>query len=198
LIRKKKSGGRILDIGCGSGYFLATFFNGHEWQRLGIEVSHDTATHAEAAGIRTTVGSLRDAGLEPDQFDVIVILDTFYYFPDPRAALREVRRLLRPDGILIVEVPSAATRLLRVQDDPNRLDLFYYPASALSHLLREGGFRIEAVLPLPGNRPVRFVRRVAYSIYNAAAQMLFHLSLGKVMVALRYAVAARPAFMESN
>lgn len=190
FIQTKKPGGAILDIGCGNGYFLARLFNGPNWRRFGIEVCPETAEQAEAAGVHTTVGSLADAALPAGAFDVVVILDTFFYLPDPRAAVREVMRLLAPKGTVVIEVPSAATRLIRAGANQNRLDLFYYPAKALVRLLRDAGFRIDAVLPLPANRQQGILRNAVYSIYSALAQALFYLSLGRIVAALRFAVAA--------
>ena len=130
---------------------------------------------------------------------MIVVLDTFYYFPDPRAAVAAILRLLRPGGLTVIEVPAAGTRLLRVGHNPDRLDLFYYSAGALTRLLHEAGFTVESVIPLPANHQRGLIRQALYSVYSAAARVLFPLSRGQIMLAPRFAVAARkPGHLQSD
>jgi SAM-dependent methyltransferase len=199
FVQQRVSGGNILDVGCGSGYFLGKFFNVPAWTRFGVEVSPETADQAKGLGIHVEVGSLASYSGEPDSFDVVVVLDTFYYFRDPRAACADILRLLRPGGLLMIEVPAAGTRLLRVGSNPDRLDLFYYSPAALVRLLRESRFAVEAIVPLPANRQTGIARQIAYSGFSLAATMLFYLSLKRFVMSPRFAVAARkPQLLQSN
>lgn len=193
FIRKRRNSGSILDVGCGNGYFLDTFFRSPEWSRFGVEMYAETAAEAEAKGIRVTTGHLAASHLPGSSFDVVVVLDTFFYFPDPRAAAREIWRVLRPGGIAIVESPLAASRLFRLSHNPDRLDLFYYSPSCLIRLLREAGFNIDEVVPLSASRQANLLRRVLYGCYGTVTKLIWWLSLGRLVVTPRFAVAASKA-----
>ena len=90
--------GRILDIGCGSGYFLGRFFDPAVWARFGIEVSEENSAEAVAQGLTVITTDLAGSHLPAESFEAIIVLDTFFYFPDPCAAAREMYRLLVPGG----------------------------------------------------------------------------------------------------
>jgi SAM-dependent methyltransferase len=189
-LSRRKGGGRILDVGCGSGYFLSHFFSSSEWQKWGSEICEETARLAEASGIRTTMGAFDDKAYEAASFDAVCILDTFYYFGDPLDTLRAIRRVLKPDGVLLIEVPFGPTRLVRIGTGSAPLDLFFYSPRPLIRLLKEALYNVEAVIPLPANAQNGRLRNFLYSIYSLGTRMLWSLSLHKWMTAPRFAVMA--------
>lgn len=101
-------GARVLDIGCGLGDFLLACRH-KGWQIAGIE--------QEAAPILKTERSLDFEVLAPEKlgeladasFDAVTLWHVLEHVPDPRHTLREVFRLLRPGGSLVVEVPNFAS-----------------------------------------------------------------------------------------
>ena len=101
-------GRRILDVGCGRGDTLAWL------QRWGADV-HGTQVSATAAQVardligheRIFVGDLADAGYADASFDCVTLWHVLEHVPDPLALLKEVRRILRPDGFVYIEVPNA-------------------------------------------------------------------------------------------
>jgi SAM-dependent methyltransferase len=190
VLMRRKGSGRILDIGCGSGYFLSRFFSSPGWQKWGSEICADTAALAEASGIRTSTGDFANAGFEDASFDAVCVLDTFYYFPDPLSTLQGIRRVLKPGGILLIEVPFAPTRLFRVSRKANRMDLFYYSPRPMVRLLKEARYQIESIIPLPANRQSGLIRNLLYSLYSFAARAVWSLSFHSWMTAPRFAVLA--------
>jgi GT2 family glycosyltransferase/SAM-dependent methyltransferase len=104
----KPAGGALLDVGCGGGDFLAAMQAIPGWQLAGLEPSPPAAVYArEVRKLDVLRGELPQPALDDRSFDVITLWHVLEHVPDPAAALREVRRLLRPEGLLILAVPVA-------------------------------------------------------------------------------------------
>jgi SAM-dependent methyltransferase len=57
---------------------------------------------AKKKQIHMHIGDIHSGNLPTQSFDVITVLDTFYYFSDPRRELQRIRELLKPDGLLVM------------------------------------------------------------------------------------------------
>jgi SAM-dependent methyltransferase len=98
-------GAVILDAGCGSGRTLEDLVAYGEVH--GIELDPEAAAVARARNrgeVRT--GRLERLPWEDSYFDLITCLDVIEHTPDDRATLRELRRVSRPGGFLLVTVPA--------------------------------------------------------------------------------------------
>lgn len=97
---------RLLDIGCGPGFFLATAAQ-RGWQVHGIEPSRQAAAHARNLGATVTEGFFGpDTAKDLGRFDVVTLTNMLEHVPDPIAILTEARDLLDPGGALCVGVPN--------------------------------------------------------------------------------------------
>ena len=113
-IRRHKPTGRVLDVGCGPGFFLdAAVELGYEaW---GIDPSAYAVSLArERHGERVREGVLESASFEPASFDLVVAQDAFEHVYSPRRFLEAAHRLLKPDGILAITTPDPTSLLARV------------------------------------------------------------------------------------
>ncbi len=98
-------GGRVLDAGCGSGRTLEEL--GHYGEVHGIELDPGAAEVAQArARVEVCIGRLEELPWEDEWFDLITCLDVIEHTPDDRVTLRELRRVSRPGGFLLVTVPA--------------------------------------------------------------------------------------------
>ena len=97
------AGSRLLDVGCASGLFV------HEAKRSGFNaVGCDYSANAVAWGRRELgveiIWSPAEAVSSSDnEYDVVTLLHVFEHLPDPRGVLREIRRILKPGGLLVLE-----------------------------------------------------------------------------------------------
>jgi SAM-dependent methyltransferase len=201
-IQLRKDRGNILDVGCATGFFLQRFFS--EWERHAVELSPRKADMAARNGIRVHVGDLFSASFQRSSFDVATMLDAFYYVRDPHSCLAELRRILKEDGILVLEIALATTYLWRrtglvarlLKEDPllEASDhLFDYTPRSLSLLLHNCGFILEEILTLPANRQERRFPDALCRIYSVLARAAGTLSGGRLCPGPRFMVIARKA-----
>ena len=99
------AGAQVLDAGCGSGRTLEELVRYGEVR--GIELDEGAASVARDRGYgEVLVGRLEELPSADATFDLITCLDVIEHTPDDRATLRELRRVCKPDGWLLVTVPA--------------------------------------------------------------------------------------------
>jgi len=91
LFRGLKRHGKVLDIGCGMGYFLHIGrIYGYEVE--GIDVSDDSASYVRnELKIPVTTGSIEEINFKDDSIDIITIWHILEHTPDPRKHLKKAR-----------------------------------------------------------------------------------------------------------
>ena len=99
---------RVLEIGCGQGFFGASLKSRFGCSVMGIELVEQAAIHARTRLDSVLVGdALHLAGsIDPDRFDLIVLNDVLEHFADPEALLRLYTEKLAPDGLFFLAVPN--------------------------------------------------------------------------------------------
>jgi SAM-dependent methyltransferase len=98
-----------LDAGCGTGT-LARFLAGRKGCKvLGVDASEEMISRCTPAPNTEfrQIPDICETGLPDASFDGVLCSSMLEYVPDPPAALRELRRVLRPNGLLLVSVPNA-------------------------------------------------------------------------------------------
>ncbi len=142
--------GRLLDLGCYCGLLL-DLARARGWDAIGVEPEETSRRYAvEHLGLDVFGGTLCQAAFPPDAFDVVVSLQVFEHLLNPRETLRQVTRVLRPGGLLVVEVPgidNLGFRLLgRWHRHFARHHLFFFNTQALTRLLSEAGYQVKRVV----------------------------------------------------
>lgn len=96
--------GRLLEVGCGMGHFLEAVRE-RGYQVTGMEPHARRSEHVrKTLGIKVEQAFLYQHKLPPGTFDVVYHCDLLSHFADPAGALRSMTRLLRPGGMLCLEV----------------------------------------------------------------------------------------------
>lgn len=101
-------GARVLDIGTAGGAFLdaAERFG---YEANGMEPSQYLVNQGQQRGLRIQQGTIAKHSFPAHSFDMITLWDVIEHLTDPSAALREIRRLLKPDGVLLANFPDIGT-----------------------------------------------------------------------------------------
>ncbi|HUY27897.1 MAG TPA: class I SAM-dependent methyltransferase [Candidatus Binataceae bacterium] len=137
-------GGRLLDVGCGSGDFLLAM-KSLGWEPHGVDFDPEAVRSANRRGLNVELGSLGEHRYPADSFDAVTMIHSIEHVPDPLAVLSEARRVLKSGGQLSIATPnirSVGHRLFGSNwahlDPPRHLMLF--TPEALSELARQAGF----------------------------------------------------------
>ena len=143
LIATVPAGARVLDVGCSTGHVIAAVPD--EYERIGADISSGSIELARALRpeIRFEEAPVEALPFEDQSFDCVLALDILSAsgVDDDAAALREIRRVLRPGGILLVQV--AAYEWLRSDYDETAGTARRYTRPLVRTLLRAEGFTIE-------------------------------------------------------
>jgi len=208
-LKNNREGKQLLDIGCGGGTFL------HVAQSHGF-IPHGMDQSAEAVDIASRQygypvrqGEIGSRIWEERRFDFVTMFHVLEHLSNPRQGLKFAGDLLRPGGVLIVQVPNAASVQARLFGnrwhglDVPRHVINYTPRS-LGFLLRDMGFEYSLIprFSLRDNPasiasslaawldPIgrKALRRRANPLFNGVLEIAY---LGVFLLALP------PAFLES-
>jgi 2-polyprenyl-3-methyl-5-hydroxy-6-metoxy-1,4-benzoquinol methylase len=142
---------RILDVGTAGGSFLKVARDAG-WEVSGVEPNRWLCDWARRHyGLHIDNGDLFEQRYAADSFDVVTLWDVLEHVPDPRALLEEVRRILRPDGVLLVNYPDkgslAAHAMGRRWVFILTVHIYYFTRQTIRRLLEETGFQVTRFRP---------------------------------------------------
>ncbi|MFO8056840.1 MAG: class I SAM-dependent methyltransferase [bacterium] len=168
-IKRHRRGGKLLEIGCAGGSFL-NYARRSGYEVEGVDISEWAAkTAREQFGLTVHHGRLMETRLPAASFDIIFMGDLLEHEPEPVEFLTEVKRLLKPDGMTVIKVPTymnsfyyRTARLLPISWTLGRLDnrlltslklskefpslppyhLYEYSLDTLSQMCKKTGLRV--------------------------------------------------------
>lgn len=147
-IKKRQKPGKVLDVGCGPGFFLEVAQK-HGWDVFGVDILEEAIIDASRFLPPSYLycGTFEKASFKDRFFDTIVFFETLEHMVDLKASLVEARRILKDDGLMIITVPNQqglVSRLLgRYWFDFNRLQhLYFFDPKTLKMVLEKSGFKI--------------------------------------------------------
>jgi 2-polyprenyl-3-methyl-5-hydroxy-6-metoxy-1,4-benzoquinol methylase len=98
--------GRILDIGCGAGFFL-NYARNAGWQTYGVELTIENARYAsEHLGLNVKNVSIEDSKFPDNFFDVVTMWDVIEHLNNPRETIAHLFNIIKDNGLLCVETPN--------------------------------------------------------------------------------------------
>jgi 2-polyprenyl-3-methyl-5-hydroxy-6-metoxy-1,4-benzoquinol methylase len=107
--------GKLLDVGCATGVFLALARDAG-WEPYGVDISsYATAFAQERLALKNVMaGTLREVHFPAAFFDAVTLLDVFEHLPEPLTELYEIHRILKKGGLLLINTPNEQSLLRRV------------------------------------------------------------------------------------
>lgn len=144
------SGLRLLDVGCGNGTFVG-LANEAGFDAYGLEQSGDAVRIArQACPDKIFHGAERDLAQQSERFDVVTLFHSLEHIPGPLGYLKEIQKLLRRPGKLVVQVPNTESLQAKILgrrwyglDCPRHI--YNYTPFSLLYLLGRSGFRIQRI-----------------------------------------------------
>lgn len=142
-------GGEVLDVGCGTGNFLASAqkegykVSGIDFDRDAIQICKEVFQLSQVR-----VASIEDVVLESKRYDAITFFEVLEHLDQPREFLHLVRGLLQPNGVIALSVPNAASwDAFKAHDKPPR-HLTRWTERSMKTFLETNGFNVERAVQL--------------------------------------------------
>ncbi len=143
--------GKLLDFGCGTGYFLKTALQAG-WQAEGIEPDENARKIASENANKPVFTSLQE--IRKAQFDIITLWHVLEHIPKLNETLSELKSLLKPTGKLVIALPNRESQDAQVfgafwaaYDVPRHL--WHFSKKDILALSQKHYLQIQEILPMP-------------------------------------------------
>ena len=154
LIKKQscKATGSLLDVGCGTGEFLAGMKSAG-WNVQGLEP--DEGARAQASDITgTIIGEPEELFSLEESYDVISMWHVLEHVHRLHEYLDQYQKLLTKDGVLLIAVPNyTSTDASHYQEHWAAYDvprhLYHFSPASIDSLMKQHGFQVDTHLPMP-------------------------------------------------
>jgi len=152
-LQKIKRYGKLLDVGCAFGFFLEKA-RARGYETMGVEVSKEASQYAvEKLGLKVINAPFDKAAALPlDYFDIITLWHVIEHLDNPFETLVLLKKYLKKDGILVIEVPnefnSLFMRLRRIKFTkrepvtPPPKHLYWFTPKTLASIVTKSGYHI--------------------------------------------------------
>jgi len=105
LLKFRLPPAKVLEIGCSHGAFVSSMRNAG-FDASGIEMSPWVVEFARKTfDVPVSLGPVEELDIEAGSLDVIALMDVLEHLPDPQATMAHCMRLLKPDGLLLIQTP---------------------------------------------------------------------------------------------
>jgi len=190
-LKKYRSGGKLLDVGCGEGTFLKLARKGG-WEISGTEMSSYASEYvSDTMGVDVFCGQLPDAGYPDNYFDVVTMWHVLEHVTDPNNYLNEIYRILKSDGLLVMAVPNINNLVMQIaykifrrrklklfSKDEKEVHLYHFSPVTIKAYLEKAGFDCLRISPDYG------IIGLSKKIINMIAVIPYYLAGIKVFNAL--------------
>jgi SAM-dependent methyltransferase len=194
-VRRYKTQGDLLDLGCGMGDFCGVAREAG-FNVFGTEFSDTYADHTKkTVGITEIfIGRLQEINFSNQKFDVITLWHVLEHLPDPFETLVCLRTLLKPGGVVAIEVPNIEQKRKRpmylsdIEDYPiDRLEhLFYYSGRAMQNACTKAGFKVLNLNFVDAHQPAKnMIKHLLRKIKRPSKQLVYMGRQNKGFSALR-------------
>jgi SAM-dependent methyltransferase len=143
--------GQLLEIGSFCGIFLDRI-RSDGWTVTGLEPDLGVADYARGNyGLNIVDGLLPNPALPAASYDAVMLLQVIEHMPDPAANVREIRRLLKPGGVVVVETPRFDSLMFKLLGRRERSisncngHIYFFTVPTLRRLLEQNGFDVVRV-----------------------------------------------------
>jgi SAM-dependent methyltransferase len=187
--RSETGRGKVLDIGCGYGFFLQEM-KSRGWKVDGIEISQTGREYAvNQWGIEVFSEPTALLQLPENSFDVVTLFYVIEHVPDPLDLMKAVKRVLKPRGFVLMRWPHTTPVVRLLGPFSRKLDLYQTPyhlydfsPMTIERLLRQAGFKSIETLIAGHTCPSGRGGRWSSKVFGNFGEFLFCLSGGKILL----------------
>lgn len=145
--------GKLLEIGSGFGFLLAAF-KADGWDVQGVDPNRQACKFASQFNhIDARPGTLEEMAYNNETFDVVVMNHVIEHLPDPLAALKEINRVVRHSGHVVIETPRYDTLAFRLLGKRERSlscegHVYFFTTNSLRRTYEAAGFQLVDYRPV--------------------------------------------------
>ncbi|MDD4900672.1 MAG: class I SAM-dependent methyltransferase [Patescibacteria group bacterium] len=109
--------GKLLDVGCGLGFFVKKVSHYQGWEAFGYEISKAAVNFAQTELKLNNIfsGKVEEADFPKNYFDIVTLWDVVEHLPSPDVMLNYINLVLHDDGILFIHTPNAKVQLFKAR-----------------------------------------------------------------------------------
>ena len=189
LDNTKTGGTRLLDIGCGYGFFLKKMAR-LGWNVEGIEVSKPGRDYArQELGLYIHPKPLEAMAFPSEHFDAVTLFYVIEHVLDPFSILKEVYRILKPNGVLLLRWPHSTPVVKLLGPLAKKFDIYHTPfhlydfnPQAMRELVERAGFLTVQNLIGGFTLPEKRLHRFCSILFGCMAQGLYRVSAGRLLL----------------
>lgn len=183
----------VLDAGCGDGLQMKQYSRSHEV--VGMDIAFARLKRAQERMGKHVVfaGDLFILPIKERSLDVVILGEVIEHLEEPEAVLREIHRVLKPSGSVIVDTPSQSNivdiilRLFGIKPQwgykVDATHLWFFTMNQVRTLLNHGGFTVEKIIGGPFIRyDLPIIHHCTWVRKRWWVYRLFDCTLGKLPV----------------
>ena len=137
---------KVLEIGCSSGHFLY-HVKKLVGEVVGVDYDKEAAKYAaEQCSCKTYSGDFNQIKFEPEYFDVVCTIQTLEHVQDPITFMRDLKKLVKKDGLIFVEVPNLYDPLITIYANKiynkfyfHDAHIYYFSVKSLQAVMKKAG-----------------------------------------------------------
>jgi len=195
-IEKYASGGKILDVGSSSGFFLSEVKKRKKWIVYGLDSSKEAIEEANARfGLNIIEGTIIDIPFKDSYFDVITMHSVLEHIPNIIETIKTVNKKLKKGGYFVFNVPNIASfeyafyKTLR-KSFPGFIfeHLYYFTPSNVKDIVEKNGFEVSLMTSrnysptvFPSLRPFIGIINFIFKLFLEHTDLLGRLKIGNII-----------------
>tara|TARA_B100000508_G_scaffold121389_1_gene103033 strand:+ start:10924 stop:11979 length:1056 start_codon:yes stop_codon:yes gene_type:complete len=140
--------GKMLDIGCGNGHLIKRLAK-MGWEVEGMDFDPMAVEYCKSQGLNAKSGDFFELNYPSDYYDAVTLSHVIEHVPDPKKTIREVFRILKPGGKIVMETPNSKSWMYTDLFQSEWLHLHppahihVFNLSNLKQIVLESGFEVE-------------------------------------------------------
>ena len=160
------SNGKLLDIGSATGFFM-DLAEKRGFEVTGVEISDFAAEIGRKKGLKIITGDLIDQKFTESHFDVITMFDVLEHVPKPKEIIREVYRILKKGGLVVINTPDVESLWARVLGTHWQLimppeHINYFSPKNLGDYLSKNGFEVKISSKIGKSFTLQYILKMLY------------------------------------
>ncbi len=184
---------KLLDVGAATGFFM-NLARGRGFDVTGVELCDFAAAKGRERGLPIITGTLESARLPENYFDVVTMCDVLEHVTDPKNFLLEARRILAPEGLLVINTPDAESLVARILGKRWHLivppeHLHYLSPKNVGEFLCKNGFEIIENTTIGKRFTLQYIFKTLYkwqklSLWNSLSKLFSKGFLSRLYIPL--------------